>query len=116
MGKPSRGSKRQSQRKSERLALPEPVRLRKPVAQEGRCVDIGTGGIGVELASPLTPGSPVELELFGGRAIFLGMVRWAQSLPDGTCRVGIQIRDEDQTLIARVQALRAQAPTHRPPR
>jgi len=56
----------------------------------------------------------VELELFGGRAIFLGTVRWCQPLGSGF-RIGVQFREEDTALIAQVHAMRAAKKAAEPP-
>ncbi len=94
------------QRRAERIPFLEPVQIRKPAALRAQGVDLGQGGIGLRTTEPLPVGAAVELELFGGRAIFLGSVRWCQPLGSGF-RIGVEFSAGDTSLIARVQALRA---------
>lgn len=92
-------------RKTRRYPHREPVRFRKPYEVQGMTVDIGAGGVGVEVPVPLEPGAAVVLEIFDGHAIALGTVRWARPVEAGF-RLGIQFSEEDWSIIARIQALR----------
>ncbi len=92
-------------RKTQRYPHREPVQFREPFEVQGMTVDIGAGGVGVEVPLPLEPGVAVVLEIFDGHAIVLGTVRWARPSGDGF-RVGIQFSAEDWSVIARIQALR----------
>jgi hypothetical protein len=96
-------------RHAARIPFAEPVQLRKPVSALTQGVDLGPGGIGVRSPVELARGTAVELELFGGRAIFLGTVRWVQPVGDGF-RIGVEFSREDASLIAQVQALRGAKP------
>lgn len=93
------------QRKTRRFPHREAVRFRKPYEFEGTTVDIGAGGIGVEVPLPIASGVAIEMEIFNGHAIALGTVRWCRA-HEGRYRVGIQFMAEDWSIIARVQALR----------
>ena len=92
-------------RHTQRYPHREAIKFREPYGIDGMTVDIGAGGIGVEVPIPLSPGDAVVLELFDGHAIALGTVRWAR--PEGSgFRVGIQFTEQDWSIIARIQALR----------
>jgi hypothetical protein len=92
-------------RKTKRFPHREPVTFRKPYEFQGMTVDIGAGGVGVEVPLPMADGVSVVVEIFEGHAIALGTVRWGRP-HEGRYRVGIQFNDEDWSIIARVQALR----------
>ncbi len=92
-------------RKTQRYPHREAVKFREPYGFEGMTVDIGAGGIGVEVPIPLSPGDAVVLEIFDGHAIVLGTVRWVRPGPLGF-RAGIQFTEQDWSIIARIQALR----------
>jgi hypothetical protein len=92
-----------------RIPFPEPVQIRKPIQATTQGVDLGPGGIGLRSPVQLAIGTAVELELFGGRAIFLGTVRWVQPLGSGF-RIGVQFPQEDASLIAQVHARRSVPP------
>ena len=94
-------------RRAERIPFFEPVQIRKPIRALTQGVDLGPGGIGLRSAVALAEGTAVELELFGGRAIFLGTVRWLQPVGSGF-RIGVEFSREDASLIALVQS-RSQA-------
>ncbi len=92
-------------RKIERMPFPVPIHVRKPAPFDGKGVDIGAGGIAVELRHALAEGSAVELELPDGGAPLLGTVRKVRALPGGGFRLGIQFQREDPAIFARAQAL-----------
>ena len=95
-------------RRAVRVAFFGPVRIRKPVSVMTEGVDLCPGGIGLRSPAELSAGTAVELEVFGGRAIFLGTVRWVQ--PAGSeFRIGVEFSAEDASLIAEVQAMLARA-------
>lgn len=101
-------------RRTERIPFIEPVQIRKPEPMLTQGVDLGVGGIGLRARKAIALGTAVELELFGGRAIFLGTVRWCQPLGSGF-RIGVQFREEDASLIAQVHALRGVGKTKADP-
>ena len=92
-------------RKTRRYPYRETVKFLMPYAFEGETVDIGAGGIGVEVPQPIADGTEVVFEIFNGHAITQGIVRWGHA-DQGRYRVGIQFNAEDWSIIARVQALR----------
>lgn len=93
------------QRKTQRYPHREKVKFLKPYEFEGETVDIGAGGVGVEVPLPIANGIGVVMEIFNGHAIAQGTVRWGKAHAGGY-RLGIQFQDEDWSIIARVQALR----------
>jgi hypothetical protein len=91
-------------RKSERVAFPRPVNVRKPAAQAGKGIDIAAGGIGIEVPQAIADGSAVELDLGDGGAPLAGTVKMARPV-EGGFRLGIQFAQEDGALVARAKAL-----------
>jgi hypothetical protein len=94
-------------RRTARNTFFEPVKIRKPEEMLTQGVDLGSGGMGLRATKALAVGTAVELELFGGRAIFLGTVRWCQPIGSGF-RIGIQFREEDTPVVALVLAMIAE--------
>ncbi len=94
-------------RTTNRVPFEEEVTLLSPYKTAGKSVDIGAGGIGIELPIGLSPGTDVELEILEGHAITYGTVRWTSSIENGF-RLGIQFRTEDWNIIELVLALRSQ--------
>jgi hypothetical protein len=97
------------QRKTERFPHRAAFSFLTPAGVTGTTVDIGAGGVGVQLAQALAPGTNVELTIFGGRAIAQGKVRWCRA-EGGAYRAGIQFAAEDWSIIALVRAHLGQAP------
>jgi hypothetical protein len=96
-----------TQRKT-RVPFFEPVQIRKPVPILTQGVDLGSGGVGLRSTVAIPVDTAIELELFGGRAIFLGTVRWCSPLGSGF-RIGVEFARDDATLIEQVHALRSRA-------
>ena len=93
-------------RRTTRVPFFEAVQIRKPEPTLTQGVDLGAGGIGLRSGVAFPIDTKVELELFGGRAIFLGTVRWCSPLGSGY-RIGIEFTREDASLIEQVHAMRA---------
>ena len=74
---------------------------------KGEAIDIGAGGVGIQLPKPLDEGASVEMEILSGHAITYGTVRWCRPHED-EFRVGIQFRQEDWSIIELVLTLRSQ--------
>jgi len=91
------------QRKTERFLHREEVVFNTPPGVKATTVDIGAGGVGVELAQALEPGTNVEVTIFQGHAIAQGKVRWCRAEGSGF-RAGIQFMEDDWSIISRVQA------------
>ena len=94
-------------RTTNRVPFEEEITLLAPYRAVGRSVDIGAGGVGVELPIGLTPGTDVELEILSGHAVTFGTVRWVTVI-EGAFRIGIQFRTEDWNIIELILALRSQ--------
>lgn len=94
-------------RLTNRVPFEEEVTLLSPQESPGLALDIGAGGIGVELPIELKIGTPVELKILSGHAITYGTVRWVSPMGE-KFRVGIQFRQEDWSIIELVMALRSQ--------
>jgi hypothetical protein len=92
------------QRKTRRFPHREAVKFLKPYEFEGVTVDIGAGGVGVEVPLAIANGVAVVLEIFDGHAIAQGTVRWGKPHED-RFRIGVQFAEEDWSIIARVRAM-----------
>ena len=94
-------------RTTERHPYEEDIEIISPQQVQGRAVDIGAGGIGVDLPVELPTGTDVELIIMDGHAITAGTVRWTSAGKDGF-RTGIQFRSEDWNVIEIILSLRDQ--------
>ncbi|MDH4246493.1 MAG: PilZ domain-containing protein [Deltaproteobacteria bacterium] len=92
-------------RKTERLAWDEPVEFLSPVKCTGRALDIGAGGIGVEVAETLPMDSLVEMKILHGHLIVQGRVRWISPAENGVHRVGVQFDHEDISILTHLRHL-----------
>ncbi len=90
-----------------RVPYQEEIRVLSPQQVSGIAVDIGAGGIGVEIPVKLDQGTEVELEIMSGHAITHGTVRWTGPI-EGGFRTGIQFRSEDWSIIEIILSLRSQ--------
>jgi hypothetical protein len=95
-------------RRATRVPFFEPVQIRKPVPILTQGVDVGAKGVGLRSTVAIPVDTAVELELFGGRAIFLGTVRWCSPLGSGF-RIGVEFTEEDASLIEQIHAMRSRA-------
>ena len=95
------------QRTTERFSFEEEITILSPRRIEGRSIDIGAGGIGVEIPETLELETPLEIQILGGNAVVYGTVRWVKPLEKG-CRLGIRFREEDWNIIELVFTLRNQ--------
>jgi len=90
-------------RQANRVMLQERVKFHAPHNCEGKSIDIGAGGLGVEMDQPLAVGTLVEVEIFNGKATALGTVR--SSVAKGNAyRIGIQFKEEDWAVMEMVMA------------
>ena len=78
-----------------------------PKACTGRSIDLAPGGIGVIMDEPFAVGQSVQMKIFGGRVIVLGTVRWREKV-EGDSRVGIQISEEDWSVLEHIRKLQAE--------
>ena len=95
-------------RKTERVMIHEEVSMRSPVSCVGRTVDIGAGGIGLEIPLEVPVGSVLEMTIFEGHLVVQGQARWVRPVEKGF-RVGVQFVEEDWSIIERVQKMRQNA-------
>ena len=94
-------------RATQRVPFNEELRFVRPPGVVGQGVDIGAGGVGVNLPVRLPPETQVEMEIFGGAATAYGTVRWVKE-EEGHYRTGIQFREDDWAIMELVQSLRDQ--------
>ena len=102
LGESSSGA---THRKTERLPWDEPVEFLSPVKCTGQTLDIGAGGIGVEITETLPVDSLVEMKILNGHLIVHGRVRWVHLGDDGKNRVGIQFDHEDLSILTHIRNL-----------
>lgn len=93
-------------RRSIRIVYFQPVKFLKPEEMLAQGVDLALDGLGMRARKPLAKDTPVELELFGGRAVFFSSVRWCRPLGSGF-RIGVQFREWDAALVAHILETRA---------
>ena len=90
-------------RKTERLPWQEPVEFLSPVICTGHTLDIGAGGIGVEMDNALAENTLVEMKLLKGHLIAQGRIRWTHQQPNGKYRVGIQFDHEEVSILTHIR-------------
>lgn len=98
------GQAPEAARDDARVPFDERVEVVSPVRCVGRGLDVGAGGLGLELPVMLDEGSLVAVSTFAGRLIVHGEVRWCRRSQQGF-RVGIRFRPEDWGIVQRVQRL-----------
>ena len=96
------GRQVQEVRGEPRIPIDVEVRFRYPEVFKGIMKDFCTGGLGAEVPVTMEIDSPVEVEIFEGRLLASGHVRWIK-LEDGSVRVGIQFREGERAIIQQVK-------------
>ena len=89
-------------RREERVSIDVEIRFRYPEVFSGTMKDFCSGGLRAEIPVSMDIDSPVEVEIFNGRLLASGHVRWLQ-VDDGSVRVGIQFREGDRDIIRQVK-------------
>lgn len=89
-------------RREERKPIDVEIRFRYPEVFKGQMKDFCTGGMRAEIPVTVDVDSPVEVEIFEGRLLASGHVRWV-TVEEGMVRVGIQFRDGDRDIIKQVK-------------
>ena len=89
-------------RKGNRVPVDLEIRFRYPEVFNGLVRDFCNGGVAADIPVSLDVDSPVEIEIFEGRLLASGHVRWIRA-EDGTVRVGIQFREGERELIEKIQ-------------
>jgi len=92
----------QEVREQERIPIDAEIRFRYPDVFKGIMKDFCAGGLGAEVPVSMDIDSPVEVEIFEGRLLASGNVRWI-SMEDGVVRVGIQFREGERDIVKQVQ-------------
>lgn len=96
-------------RSEERVPVDAEIRFRYPDVFRARVHDFCRGGLKADVPFSLEVDSPVEVEVFDGRLLAGGHVRWV-TLEDGEIHVGIQFRPEDLALIKEISNWRGKLP------
>lgn len=94
-----------NQRTEEREVVDGEIRFRYPLQIDAHVTDLSTGGFGAEVPVQLEVDTAVEIEIFEGRLLASGTVRWLKREGDRV-RIGIRFREEDRAVIEEVRALR----------
>jgi PilZ domain len=89
-------------RSEERVPIDVEIRFRYPEVFRGRMKDFCASGLGAEVPVSVDIDSPVEVEIFEGRLLASGHVRWLK-MDEGIVRVGIQFREGDRDIIQQVR-------------
>ena len=89
-------------RHEERVPIDVEIRFRYPEVFRARMKDFCAGGMGAEVPISMDIDSPVEVEIFEGRLLASGHVRWIR-MEDDSVRVGIQFREGDRDIIQQVK-------------
>ena len=92
----------QEARREERTPIDVEIRFRYPEVFLGKMKDFCTSGMGAEIPVSVDIDSPVEVEIFEGRLLASGHVRWI-IMEEDRVRVGIQFRDGDRDIIRQVK-------------
>ena len=92
----------QEARREERTPIDVEIRFRYPEVFQARMKNFCAGGLGAEVPISMDIDSPVEVEIFEGRLLASGHVRWIK-LEDGSVRVGIQFREGERAIIQQVK-------------
>ncbi|MFI5400051.1 MAG: PilZ domain-containing protein [SAR324 cluster bacterium] len=78
------------------------VMFRNP-PMEGTGIDVGSGGVAVRVADPISEGSAVEVDLLGTGDPVTGIVRRSTPDPAGGFRLGIKWHVENGLLVSRMR-------------
>ena len=97
-----KGGEVREARHEERVPIDVEIRFRYPEVFKGKMKDFCSGGLGAEIPVSVDIDSPVEVEIFEGRLLASGHVRWV-ALEEGVVRVGIQCREGDREIIRQVK-------------
>ena len=98
------------QRQIPRTPYEEDILVTGPRHMEGRTVDVGAGGVGLLLPGGFDPGVRLTLQIFHGRLIVQGTVRWCR--PEGEqFKLGLQFDELDWSILERVGMLMGEFPT-----
>ena len=98
-----------NQRKIPRTPYIEEILVTAPQRLQGRSIDIGAGGIALELTEAYVAGTRLTLQIFQGHLIVQGTVRWCRK--EGTqFKVGLQFDALDWSILERVGQLTGEFP------
>lgn len=89
-------------REFERVPVDAEIRFRYPKQFIGRMLDFSIGGMGAQVPQKIEMNSPVEIEIFQGKLLATGHVRWFK-IEEETISIGIQFREGERELIAQIK-------------
>lgn len=89
-------------REFERVPVDAEIRFRYPNRFIGRIRDFSIGGMGATVPQKIAMDSPVEIEIFQGKLLATGHVRWFK-IEEDVISIGIQFREGERELIAQIK-------------
>lgn len=89
-------------REHERVLVDSEIRFRYPNRFIGQMDDYSIGGLRARVPQELELDSPVEMEIFDGKLLAAGHVRW-HSFEKNEISIGIQFREGEQELVAQIK-------------
>lgn len=92
----------ENMREHERVPADVEIQFRYPNRFVGQMYDYSIGGMRARVPKELKMNSPVEMEIFDGKLLATGHVRWLRIEKD-LVNVGIQFREEERELIAQIK-------------
>lgn len=89
-------------RQDPRVVADGEIRFRFPDVFSAQMFDYSKGGLGARIPNTLELNTPVEMEIFQGKLLASGHVRWIK-IENETVSIGIQFREGEQELIAKIK-------------
>ena len=80
----------------------EEIQFRFPGRFIGHMRDFSIGGMGAQVPRKIEMNSPVEIEIFQGKLLATGHVRWLK-IEEDAISIGIQFREGERELIAQIK-------------
>lgn len=96
-------------RQEDRMEVDVEIRFRYPEVFTGRMKDFCAGGMGAQIPLTMDVDSPVEMEIFNGKILASGHVRWLRVEGEQVI-VGIQFRKGEQELIQEITEIQGDRP------
>ncbi len=89
-------------REFDRVPVDAEIRFRYPHSFIGHMRDFSIGGMGAKVPQKIETDSPVEIEIFQGKLLATGHVRWFK-IEEDAISIGIQFREGERELIAQIK-------------
>ena len=89
-------------REHERVPVDGEIRFRYPGRFIGHMRDYSIGGMRARVPQKIEPDSSVEVEIFEGKLLATGHVRWLK-IEEDVVSIGIQFQEGERELIAQIK-------------